>query len=332
MVKISIVSGFLGAGKTTLIKKLLGGRVFGDAPILIENDYGSLGIDSRIIRDTGVQVIEMTAGCICCSLTGNFVVALEDLIREKEPSQIVIEPSGVGKLSEILETLTQLNVPYEIGPVLTLADTLRFFYHDRYVNEYFWDQIRHADMVVLTKTEGVSQDTLGEIHSLIQTRCPGMPILYDPTGESLVSLFRSYVPVAGKPPYQKPRHPAKRMRGTFSAHTSAPLQKILPSVIIPCGQEGFQSWSTEISMVYDDRQLHRIIDALNNRKDLGTILRVKGIFRQSEGAVLLDYVPGEGSLSTLLGAEAGRVIVIGKGLDFERLEEVFLYKDQNTNT
>lgn len=122
MVKISIISGFLGAGKTTFITKLLNENYFGSAPILIENDYGSLGIDSLVMEKTGVRIREISSGCICCSLIGNFVYALEELINQQHPEHIIIEPSGVGKLSEILEALNDLEVPFEKHLVLTIVD------------------------------------------------------------------------------------------------------------------------------------------------------------------------------------------------------------------
>lgn len=329
MVKISIISGFLGAGKTTLIKKMLDIHAFGAAPVLVENDYGALGIDSQMLKSTGVQVLEMTAGCICCSLAGNFVIGIEELIRGQEPEQLIIEPSGAGRLSEILEALRELRTPYERGPVLTVVDALRFEQNDRYVNEYFWNQITHGDAVVLTRTERLSEEALEQICGAIRAKRAGIPILPDPSPEQLTPLLQAGSPhsQASEGSGRKSVSPRIRRMGNIHASLAAPRKRpaipIIPPAAVSRRQGGFQSWSMEIPVDYDEGQLREIIDALEHRTDCGTIVRAKGILRNSGQSVLLNYVPGEGTVSPLSQKEPGRVMVIGCDLNVCALRELF---------
>lgn len=171
--KVSVISGFLGAGKTTFIKKLLQEQAFGTGPMLIENDFGSLGIDGAILESTGVQIKEIVSGCICCTLIGNFTLALKDLITNYQPEHIIIEPSGVGKLSEIIPAIEDVKkwlpeCPVEISKVVTIVDAKRFDHNEKYVTEYFEDQIKCASVVVLSKTQNLTGDQLLKICNRIK--------------------------------------------------------------------------------------------------------------------------------------------------------------------
>ncbi len=316
MVKISLVSGFLGAGKTTFIKKMLGEGFFGKTPLLVENDYGSLGIDSQVMAALGVRVKEMTAGCICCSLVGNFVIELEELIRKQQPEHIIIEPSGVGKLSEVRAALRELGVPYEEYLAVTIVDAGRFDQNDQYVREYFWDQIQSADAVILSKTAGLSGQELLHICSAIRKNAPAKKTIYLPWEKDYTPLLQE---ISGAQPSvistkthmrpgDKPRKKTA-LRYSFSG--------------VEERREGsFGSWSIQTDRVYTGSQLAGLLMQLDDPKRCGKVIRAKGFLKTTEGGVLLDYVPEHGKL-TPASCENGRLLIIGTGLDHRALDEMF---------
>ncbi|KIR03034.1 putative metal chaperone, involved in Zn homeostasis, GTPase of COG0523 family [Lachnospiraceae bacterium TWA4] len=274
-------------------------------PILIENDYGSLGIDSVVMEETGVRVEEMTSGCICCSLIGNFVLALEKLIKTQNPEHIIIEPSGVGKLSEILEGLNDLTVEFEKGLVLTIVDAKRFDYNDQYVSEYFWDQISHADGVVLSKTQKLSGKQISDLCDKIHAKVHKVEVICLP-------LEAAYHPVLDELQEHKQKSIPKHMRPTFTR-----VKKARGNGTV------FESWSVEPDRDFNDRQLQEIIDALSDKKTYGAIVRAKGILNHEGGQILLDYVPDEGSIQQLSKIEESRFFVIGMNLNRPELEKLF---------
>lgn len=341
MVKISIISGFLGAGKTTFIKKLLNENHFGSAPILIENDYGSLGIDSLVMEKTGVQVREMNSGCICCSLIGNFVLALEELIHQQNPEHIIIEPSGVGKLSEILEALNDLEVPFEKHLVLTIVDAKRFYYNNQYVSEYFWDQITNADAVVLSKTKHMSGKDLSSLCTAIHNKIADMEVICVPWNMDYHPILDEVLQSADSLYHGRPESissetdsvvtaNAKRMMPAreVSLGNAQKKKSAAPSIFFHGTHRKqssvFESWSTETSLEYSNQRLQEIIDALDHNKNYGAIVRAKGILNNPSGSVLLDYVPGEGKLSSISPEETGRMLIIGMNLNRSALERLFL--------
>lgn len=145
MTEIDVFSGFLGAGKTTLIKKLIKEAYAGEKIVLIENEYGEIGIDGGFMKDAGIEIKEMNSGCICCSLVGDFSEALQKVLKEMAPDRILIEPSGVGKLSDILTAIGDLN-PEEakIGGIVTVVDANKFKIYSKNFGEFFFNQIEHA--------------------------------------------------------------------------------------------------------------------------------------------------------------------------------------------
>lgn len=330
MVKISIISGFLGAGKTTFIRKLLEEKYFGSAPVLIENDYGQLGIDSLVMESSGVQVCEMNSGCICCTLIGNFVLALEDVIQQRHPEHIIIEPSGVGKLSEILDALNDLEVPFELHLVLTIVDAKRFYYNNQYVSDYFWDQISNADAVILSKTKHLSGKELSSLCTAVHNRNADMEVICVPWDTDFHPILKeihqsrtSGSLCRGKSDYRIPA----RMISRSASQTSPKSMSALPSFSISGKRQRrpdiFESWSTETCMEYSNQRLHEIINALEHNK-YGAIVRAKGILHNPRGPVLLDYVPGDGRISSIELEESGHMLVIGMNLNRPALERLFL--------
>ena len=154
MTKIDIVSGFLGAGKTTLIKKLLAGPLKGQQIVLIENEFGEIGIDGGFMKDAGIEIREMNSGCICCSLVGDFATALKEVIDTYHPQRIVIEPSGVGKLSDVIKAVQDLGIDgVELSSFTTVADVNKLKMYIQNFGEFYNNQIQYARTIVLSRTD-----------------------------------------------------------------------------------------------------------------------------------------------------------------------------------
>lgn len=337
MVKISIISGFLGAGKTTFIKKLLKEGYFGKNPVLIENDYGALGIDRWVLEETGIEIREMNSGCICCSLVGNFILALEELIKEQNPEHIIIEPSGVGKLSEILDGLNDLEIPFEKHLILTIVDARRFYHNNLYVTDYFWDQISNADAVILSKTDCMSGKKLSEICTAIHNKLADMDVICVPWDKDFHFLLdsRSLQSVADqvvssenissdKSVPAKMLSVQKTRENIFGNRAAQVMKRPFYTGISRKQSCVFESWSTETTMEYSENRLHEIIDAFEQNNRYGTIVRAKGILNYTHGSLLLDYVPGEGRISSIDQEESGQMVVIGMNLNYRALERLFL--------
>ena len=153
MTKIDIFSGFLGAGKTTLIRKLIQEAYRGEKLVLIENEFGDIAIDGGFLQDAGVQITEMNSGCICCTLVGDFTKALKKVIDEYAPDRILIEPSGVGKLSDVAAAVERVDEA-QVGSKVTVVDAGKAKMYARNFGEFFEDQVRSADLIVLSRTDG----------------------------------------------------------------------------------------------------------------------------------------------------------------------------------
>ena len=183
MTKIDIVSGFLGAGKTTLIKKLLAEAFQGEKLVLIENEFGEISIDGGFLKDSGVQISEMSSGCICCSLVGDFNKALKDVHQQFAPDRILIEPSGVGKLSDVIVAVenTVKDVPdMKLNSFVTVADATKVKVYMKNFGEFYNNQIESAGTIILSRTQKLSQEKLEAAVALLREKNPNAAILTTP--------------------------------------------------------------------------------------------------------------------------------------------------------
>lgn len=200
MIEIDVFSGFLGAGKTTLIKKLLKEAYKGEKIVLIENEFGEIGIDGGFMKDAGITVNEMNSGCICCSLVGDFGKALEKVIAEMAPDRILIEPSGVGKLSDVLNAINKLESKNaKVGGAVTVVDAGKFKVYSKNFGEFFWNQIEHAATVVLSHTDNVADAKLEAAVDAIREKNPKAIIVTTPwdkiTGEQIMAAVKKSNPL-----------------------------------------------------------------------------------------------------------------------------------------
>lgn len=183
MTKVDIFSGFLGAGKTTLIKKLIAEALQGEKLVLIENEFGEIGIDGGFMKESGIQVNELNAGCICCSLVGDFTAALHEVLDTYHPDRILIEPSGVGKLSDILKAVSHVGDALEINSATVVADAGKCKRYMRAFGEFYNDQISGAGAIVLSRTGGMDAQKLAECVKLLREVNPEALIITTPWDE-----------------------------------------------------------------------------------------------------------------------------------------------------
>ena len=179
MIKVNIISGFLGAGKTTLIKKLLG-AIKDEKTILLENEYGDVGVDGAFMKDTGLVIDELNSGCICCTLAGDFRKAVDELIGKYHPDRLIIEPSGVGKLSEIVNAVSQCREKHpelEIAGCATVVDAGKCRMHMKNFGEFFLDQVQTADTVIFSRTQMLSAERVEKSRGLIEEAHPGVRVV-----------------------------------------------------------------------------------------------------------------------------------------------------------
>ena len=184
MIKVDVFSGFLGAGKTTLIKKLIAEAYAGEKLVLIENEFGEIGVDGGFMKDAGIEVTEMNSGCICCSLTGDFRAALHEVCERYAPDRILIEPSGVGKLSDIVNAVEQASDgELAINALCTVVDAGKCKMYMRNFGEFFNNQVESAGCIILSRTAGIKEEKLAECVALLRGKNPGAVVITTPWDE-----------------------------------------------------------------------------------------------------------------------------------------------------
>ncbi|MBO5789250.1 MAG: GTP-binding protein, partial [Clostridia bacterium] len=194
MTKIDIFSGFLGAGKTTLIKKLIEEVYQGEKLVLIENEFGEIGIDGGFLQDAGVAITEMNSGCICCSLVGDFSRALGQVVEEYHPDRILIEPSGVGKLSDVLGAVQRADIEgAEISALVTVVDAKKCKMYTKNFGEFFCDQIKVARTVIFSHTDTASPAKVEEALALVRAENPTALIVTTPIAELSADQLRDAI-------------------------------------------------------------------------------------------------------------------------------------------
>ncbi len=204
MAKIDIISGFLGAGKTTLIKKLISETFQGQQVVLIENEFGEIGIDGGFLKDSGINITEMNSGCICCSLVGDFAEALKKVVAEYNPDRIIIEPSGVGKLSDVMRAVKGVadeeDSHLELNSLVTVADANKCKMYMKNFGEFYNNQVESCHTIVLSRTQNISQEKLEAVVALLREKNADAAIITTPwddlTGAQLLAVMEKPVSLA----------------------------------------------------------------------------------------------------------------------------------------
>ncbi len=353
MTKIDIFSGFLGAGKTTLIKKLLKEAYAGEKLVLIENEFGEIGIDGGFMQDAGIEVTEMNSGCICCSLVGDFGRALCKVRDEYHPDRILIEPSGVGKLSDIIRAVQGLNNPeVMLNGFTTVADVKKCKMYMKNFGEFFNDQIENAGCIVLSHTQDATDAKIAETVALLREHNVTATVVTTPweqlDGAQLLAAMERRDTIEEE--LARLAHAAEHHHhhdhdacddpdcachhhhDDEHEHHHHHDHEACDDPNCDChhhhhhhhADDVFVSWGVETTKKFSTEEMHGILDALLEEKTYGTVLRAKGIVESTDGAwIHFDYVPGEGDVRTGSAAVIGRLCVIGAHLNKHALAELF---------
>ena len=212
MLKVNVISGFLGAGKTTLIKKLLQGSIKNEKIVLLENEYGDVSVDGSFMKDAGITVTEMSNGCICCSLVGDLQDAIDKLIQDYQPDRLLVEPSGVGKLSEIVAAVEKAKARHEmeISGCATVVDAKKCKMHMSAFGEFYLDQIKTADTVIFSRTQMMTADKVEAARELIEENHPGVRIVTTPwddlSADTMMEVIESGKPIIMQDEHEHDEH------------------------------------------------------------------------------------------------------------------------------
>ncbi|WP_164173755.1 GTP-binding protein [Ruminococcus flavefaciens] len=345
MTKITIFSGFLGAGKTTLIKKLIQEGYKGEKLVLIENEFGQIGIDGGFLQDAGVEITEMNSGCICCSLVGDFGKALEKVLADYAPDRILIEPSGVGKLSDVIRAVQNINAhDVELDGFTTVVDAKKYKMYMKNFGEFFDNQITYASCLILSHTSGLLQDKLDECVKSLREKNPAAPIVTtewdELTGKQLVDAMtqkntlddelKELLEEAAHHDHHHHDHDHEEHEHHHHDHDHDEHEH--------ChhdhdhdhehhhhhADEVFTSWGRETTRTYTMDEIQSALEALGNEEKYGMILRAKGIVAGADGQwIHYDYVPGVPDVRTGCAGTIGRLCVIGSKINEEAIAELF---------
>lgn len=322
--KIDIISGFLGAGKTTLIKKLLKEQLSSEKVVLIENEFGEIGIDGNLFKTAGIEIKEMNGGCICCSLVGNFTAAIKEVLRQFSPDRILIEPSGVGKLSDVLISCQKLSqtLPVAVNMRLTVIDALKYTMYIRNFSEFYKNQLQYAKTIVLSRTQKIDPSKLDAVVEDIRRRNPSANILTTPWEDITASKILEVAETdADDPQKEQLTFLVKIKINTSSsecAHHHAEGEHHRADDV-------FETWGMETPHSFEKAAIKKALDTLGEAR-FGEIIRAKGIVPVGNEWIQFDYVPGESELQPIDPDYTGRLCVIGKHLNRDELTWLFFGK------
>ena len=339
MVKIDIISGFLGAGKTTLIKKLLKDGFQGEQVVLIENEFGEIGIDGGFLKEAGIQIREMNSGCICCSLVGDFGTSLKEVVTKYDPDRILIEPSGVGKLSDVIKAVqgVQDEVDIKLNSYTTVVDAKKCKMYMKNFGEFFDNQIQYAGAIIMSRTDIASEKKVQESLELLRSLNKDAAIITTPIenldGKKLVEVMEHPVSLEQEMLEEEHEHHQHHDGECGCGHDHEEHEHHHHhDGECGCGHdhhhhhadEVFTSWGRETIKKYTREGLEKILEALSESDKYGIILRAKGMLPAEDGTwIYFDMVPEETEIREGAPEYTGRLCVIGSKLDEHALEELF---------
>ena len=363
MTKVDIISGFLGAGKTTFIKKLIEEVFPGEKLVLIENEFGEIGIDGGFLKDAGVEITEMNSGCICCTLVGDFSKALQKVLTEYQPDRVIIEPSGVGKLSDVVKAIEGVKeeADIEIDGRITVVDGKKAKIYMKNFGEFFENQVEHASTIVISRTQMMKDEKVEECVHIMREKNPDAAIISTPWEE------------LGKEAVQRALEHGAEIEGILEEHHHHEEEECCdhehhhhhheeeeccdhehhhhhhdeeccdhdhhhdhgPDCTCGChdhhdhhghhhADEVFTSWGKETAHKYTEDELDFILKALTETEAYGPILRAKGIIQMEDGSwKQFDMVPEEFEIRAGQADYTGRLCVIGTDLKEDELMKLF---------
>ena len=356
MTKIDIISGFLGAGKTTLIKKLLSDAYKGEQVVLIENEFGEIGIDGGFLKEAGIEIREMNSGCICCSLVGDFGKSLHEVVDTYHPDRILIEPSGVGKLSDVIKAVqdVQGEIDAELNSFTTVVDVTKCKIYRKNFGEFFSNQIEYAGAVILSRTDKAKPEKIQESVALLRELNEKAPIITTPieqlpgekileTMESSKSLEDELLAEVAKEAHDHEHHHHHDHEECdhehHHDHEEHEHHHHDGECSCGCGHhhhdheghhhadEVFTSWGKETIHTYTKDEVSAILKTLEEDGSYGNVLRAKGMVAGADGEwIYFDMVPEEHEVRTGAPEYTGRICVIGAELNEDKLAELFKVK------
>ena len=328
--KIDVVSGFLGAGKTTFIKRLVENGKDKGRTIIIENEFGEIGIDGGFLKNSGIEIKEMNSGCICCSLAGDFEASLRELLKDYAPNRVIIEPSGVGKLSDVLKAVSDVEKDLEVesNSAVTVVDVKKCKMYMKNFGEFFNNQIQFANTIILSRTDLADNKKIEEAVALIKEVNPEAIIVTTPLDklsdekiEELLSkpidLKSELLEELAKEHEHHHHHDEHHHHGEHCEHEHHHDHHHADDV--------FDSWGMEQVPAISEDKLKSILNDFSNEEKYGVILRAKGMVKDadSDDWFYFDLVPGENDIRRGDAEYTGKVCVIGAGLKSEELEKCF---------
>lgn len=348
MTKIDIISGFLGAGKTTLIKKLLSEALKGEQVVLIENEFGEIGIDGGFLKEAGIEIREMNSGCICCSLVGDFGTALNEVIEKYHPDRIIIEPSGVGKLSDIIKAVEDIKVKtgVELNSYTTVVDVSKCKMYLRNFGEFFENQVEYAKTIVLSRTDKASQDKIEKAVELLRGINKDAAIITTPVeqlgGKKVLETMEGvkidlmFDEDERHEHHHHHDHDGECCHEHHHDHDGECCHEHGENCTCGChdhehhhhhADEVFTSWGRETAHKYTKEEVEEALKTLSSDPAYGTVLRAKGMVAGADGEwIYFDMVPEEYELRTGAAEYTGRLCVIGSKLQEQKLAELFHVK------
>lgn len=386
MTKVDVVSGFLGAGKTTLIKKLLKEAYQGEQVVLIENEFGEIGIDGGFLQEAGIEIKEMNSGCICCSLVGDFGTSLHEVLDKYQPDRIIIEPSGVGKLSDVVKAIQDAGLGDQVvfNSAVAVVDAAKCKIYIKNFGEFFINQVEHAGTIILSRTGNIKEDKLKMAVDMLREHNDKATIITTPWEEISGEKIRETIEkeedllaellkkVQEEHEHHHHDHDGEEHEHHHHDHDGEGHEHHHHhdgeehehhhhdhddeghghhhdhdgeghdhhhhdhGEGCTCGchdhdhhghhhaDEVFGSWGMETPAKYTQKAIGEILETLDESKDLGIILRAKGMVPAEDGTwIYFDYVPGESDIREGQPQVTGKICVIGSKLQEENLKKLF---------
>ena len=352
--KIDIISGFLGAGKTTLIKKLLKEAFADEQVVLIENEFGEIGIDGGFLKEAGIQIREMNSGCICCSLVGDFGTSLKEVVEKYHPDRILIEPSGVGKLSDVIKAVqgVQGDVDIVLNSYTTVVDAKKCKMYMRNFGEFFDNQVQYAGAIIMSRTDIVDEEKAMQAMELLRGLNEKAAIITTPIekldGKKLLEVMEHPVSLEEEMMEEHEHHhhhdhDEECCCGHDHDHEHEHHHHHHHDHDEECccghdhdhehehhhhhhhhADEVFTSWGRETVKKYTRESLEKILEALSASEEYGIILRAKGMLPAEDGTwIYFDMVPEETEIREGAPEYTGRLCVIGSKLKEDKIAQLF---------
>ena len=352
MTKIDVVSGFLGAGKTTLISKLLKEAYSGEQVVLIENEFGEIGIDGGFLKESGIEIKEMNSGCICCSLVGDFGESLKEVLSKYTPDRIIIEPSGVGKLSDVVGAIKKADLGDNVvlNSAVAVVDGSKAKMYVKNFGEFFVNQVEHAGTIILSRTGKMSDEKVKAAVDILREYNKTATIITtnwdDLDGKDISATIEGKVDLAKQLMEEMHEHEHEHHHHDHEEHEHHHHDHDHEEHEhhhdhgegCTCGchdhdhhghhhaDEVFGSWGFETPDKYTKADLENILEEILDQHKYGMVLRAKGMVPSADADgewIFFDYVPGESNVRTGQPQPTGRICVIGSELKEDALAELF---------